>query len=379
MKSSAESSVANAASLARARALQAQDNGTPTFLWGAGGMLAGEFLRLCELHPALNLRAAVVRSKTPLSESQPHLADARATVSSEEAESALADSLAGGARAAVVLALPHGESSGLWKRLRAKLGSDAERAIVVDLAADYRISDPRLYASAYGAAHADMGEAENFVYGLPEYQREALQGATRCAAPGCFATAIQLATLPAAYAGLLDSERPWILNGITGSSGSGNAPKPGTHHPHRHGNLWAYSLDGHRHEAELTQALAWRGQVASLHMVAHSGPFARGIHLTAALPLNRSIDARKVRAIYAEAYGTEPFVEVLETGAPDIRRVAGSNRASLAVSVRGEVLTVALTLDNMVKGGAGQALQCLNLMLDYPETWGLARAGLGVC
>ena len=373
MKSTSEMGVA------REPARKKNERKTPMFLWGAGGMLAGEFLRLCEMHPALELRAAVVRSKTPLSESQPHLASEVETVSSDEAERALVDCLADGTRAALVLALPHGESPELWKRLRATLGRDASRVVVVDLAADYRLRDARLYESAYGAPHTDFSETEHFVYGLPEYQRDALVRASRCAAPGCFATAIQLATLPAAYAGFLDSERPWILHGITGSSGSGNAPKPGTHHPHRHGNLWAYSLDGHRHEAELAQSLAWRGQEAKLHLVAHSGPFARGIHLTAALPLNRTLDTEAVRAIYRESYAGEAFVEVLESGAPDIRRVAGSNRASLAVSVRDDVLTVALTLDNLVKGGAGQALQCLNLMLDYPESWGLSRSGLGVC
>ena len=358
---------------------QRVERATPLFVWGGGGMLAGEFLRLCELHPALQLHAAVVRSGTPLLQSQPQLANKLATSSSEEAERALAISLGEHERAAVVLALPHGESPALWKRLRSELGRAAERVVLVDLAADYRLRDERLYASAYGAAHADFAEVPHFAYGLPEYRRAALRKATRCAAPGCFATAIQLATLPAAYAGVLDSDRPWILQGITGSSGSGNAPKPGTHHPHRHGNLWAYSLDGHRHEAELAQALTWHGIEAKLQLVAHSGPFARGIHLTTALPLKRSVTQAALQAIYRNAYSGEAFVEVLEEGVPDIRRVAGSNRASIAVAVRDEVLTVLVTLDNLVKGGAGQALQCLNLMLDYPETWGLARSGLGVC
>ncbi len=371
MKAAIESDALHAATRA--------DRATALFVWGGGGMLAGEFLRLCELHPALKLQAVVVRSGTPLSESQPHLAIEMATSSSEEAERELADCLGHSERVAVVLALPHGESPALWKRMRTELGTAADRVRLVDLAADYRLHDARLYASAYGALHVDFAEAPHFTYGLPEFKRAALRKATRCAAPGCFATAIQLAALPAAYAGLLDSERPWILHGITGSSGSGNAPKPGTHHPHRHGNLWAYSLDGHRHEAELAQSLAWHGIEAKLHLVAHSGPFARGIHMTAALPLRRSINLVAVQAIYRDAFKGEAFVEVLEEGVPDLRRVVGSNRASIAVAVRDDVLTVLVTLDNLVKGGAGQALHCLNLMLDYPENWGLARSGLGVC
>jgi len=367
------------AQLRSSSGLSGTQRSTGLFLWGAGGMLAGEFLRLCELHPALDLRSAVARRGTPLSQSQPHLASDVATCSSEEAEAKLSECLDSGERAAVVLALPHGESPALWRRLRESLGEKAERAIVVDLAADYRLTDANLYTSAYGEPHADFAQVSEFAYGLPEFRRAQIRAATRCAAPGCFATAIQLASLPAAFAGLLDPRRAWILHGITGSSGSGNAPKPGTHHPHRHGNLWAYALEGHRHEAELAQALAWRGLEARPHLVAHSGPFARGIHLTAALPLRRAATSDEVLAIYRESFAGEAFVEVLEEGAPDIRRVAGSNRASLAISVRDEVLTVVLTLDNLVKGGAGQGLQCLNLMLDYPEAWGLSRSGLGVC
>ena len=116
-----------------------------------------------------------------------------------------------------------------------------------------------------------------------------------------------------------------------------------------------------------------------LHFVAHSGPFARGIHLTAALPLAAPIETAAAYEAFSEAYAGEPFVEVLEHGVPDLRSVAGSNRAALAVSVRGSVLTVVLTLDNLIKGGAGQALQCLNLALGLPETHGLPRSGLGVC
>ncbi|HTF88816.1 MAG TPA: N-acetyl-gamma-glutamyl-phosphate reductase [Planctomycetota bacterium] len=373
MKTTSETRSPQASDAAKSQA------STPLFVWGGGGMLAGEFLRLSEMHPALRLQAAVVRSGTPLSESQPHLASTIATSSSEEAERALRLCLEDNERAAVILALPHGESPALWKRLRAELGRAGDRVALVDLAADYRLRDAKLYESAYGEPHEDFAEVERFAYGLPEFKRAALRKSTRCAAPGCFATAIQLASLPAAYAGLLDTERAWILHGITGSSGSGNAPKPGTHHPHRHGNLWAYSLQGHRHEAELAQALGWHGIEAKLQLVAYSGPFARGIHMTAALPLRRQTAAADVLAIYRAAYANEPFVEVLEDGVPDIRRVAGSNSAAIAISVRDDVLTVLVTLDNLVKGGAGQALQCLNLMLDYPETWGLARSGLGVC
>jgi N-acetyl-gamma-glutamyl-phosphate reductase len=263
--------------------------------------------------------------------------------------------------------------------LRAALGRDFERLALVDLAADFRLRDPELYRSAYGHAHGASEELPGFAYGLPEMNRAAIQKSRRAAAPGCFATALQLAAWPAAKAGLLDARAPWQFFGVTGSSGSGAEPKPGTHHPHRHGNLWAYSLEGHRHEAELVQCLRALGQDPPLVFLPHSGPFARGIHLTAVLPLGRALSSAEASAVYQEALRGEPFVEVLSGRVPDLRSVAASNRAALGVHVRGSSLVVLAALDNVVKGGAGQALQCLNLILGFPETWGLPRVGLGVC
>ncbi len=350
----------------------------PTWVFGAKGMLAGELLRLLDLHPALALRGAVSRSEQRVSEAHSHVRTEVVTCSAEEARAALREVSKAGAPAAVFLALPHGESVATWRALQAELGEQAHALRVVDLAADFRLRDPARYAAAYGHAHAAPEELASFAYGLPEFHRAAIANSRRAAAPGCFATAMQLACVPAARAKLLDATRPWILHGITGSSGSGVEPKPGTHHPWRHGNMWAYALDGHRHEAELAQALENSGISAPLHFVAHSGPFARGIHMTCALPLARRVTTAEVRSIYAETFAGETFVEVLESKVPDLRSISASNRAQLAVSVRGEVLTVLCTLDNMVKGGAGQALQCMNLMLGFPEHWGLPRAGLGV-
>ena len=348
----------------------------PLVVVGAGGLLAGELFRLLEHHPALRLAAAVRRrASSSLREAHPHLGFDAPTLELDEALDVLALSLAEGP-AALVLALPHGESASTWLDLEAELGDAAESLTVVDLSADFRLSDAAAWRRWYGEEHPAPEELGRWAYGLPEWNREQVAESTRLAAPGCFATAMQLAVLPAARAGLLDLARPLVLHAITGSSGSGNEPKPGTHHPHRHGNLWAYGLEGHRHEAELRQAVPDAGPIV---FVPHSGPFARGIHLTAALPLLHELDDDDAFEVYSDAYVRAPFVEVLRRGAPDLRRVAGSNRASLAVKSREGVLTVLLTLDNIVKGGSGQALQCLNLALGLPETAGLPRAGLGVC
>jgi len=176
---------------------------------------------------------------------------------------------------------------------------------------------------------------------------------------------------------VLDAHSPWVYCALTGSSGSGAKPHAGTHHPHRHANLWSYAHEGHRHEAELGQALARLGVAPAVTFLPHSGPWARGIYLTAVLPLATELGADEARALYAQRYAGRPFVDVLAGGATDLRRVVGSNTAALAVRVRNGALVVELTLDNLVKGGAGQALQAMNLSAGLPEGLGLPRTGLG--
>ncbi len=350
----------------------------PFWLFGAGGMLAGEFLRLAAEHPGLSLAGGVTgEGGAALRELHPQLVDPGVSVDDSSALDAIARAVDAGTEPLLVLALPQGRAATLWGELRRGLGDRAERLRLVDLSADHRLADPELHARWYGeVARTDGGRG--FVYALPELARERIRGARRLAAPGCFATALQLAAVPAARAGILDAGRPWLFHAVTGSSGSGVKPLPTTHHPHRHANLRAYSIGGHRHEAELQQALRELGLDPPITFLPHSGPFARGIHLTAVLPLAQPLGPREATALFREAYVGEPFVEVLEGGVPDLRRVAGSNRASLGTAVREGQLLVWLTLDNLIKGGAGQALQGFNLMAGWPETTALPRIGWGV-
>lgn len=334
----------------------------PLWVFGSTGMLAGELLRLAADHPRLALAGAVSRDAgRSLAAVHPHLPD-HTTIDFAGATAALVQHLADpAARAVVVLGLPHGSSAAAWRDLRSALGDGAERVHLIDLGGDHRVGN---------------GE---FVYGLPELNGSDLPGATRIAAPGCFATALQLAAAPAAAHGIADAGRgPWTFSAVTGSSGSGNEPKATTHHPHRDGNLWAYAVGGHRHEPELAQELAKHGAAPPVVFLPHSGPFVRGIHLTAVLPLAAPTTTEAVHAAYAAHYDGQPFVEVLGDGVPDLRRVVGSNRACLAVQVRDDALVVLVTLDNLVKGGAGQALQALNVSLGLPQDTGLPRNGLGV-
>ncbi len=355
----------------------------PIWIAGASGLLAGELARLLEEHPGLELAGVISRhSNQSLRGLHPHLTSCLQTVDLDVAletlSKQLAAALTGGPTPGLFLGLPHGESAGFWKTVRSKLGAAAAELVVVDLSADYRLLDAALYEETYKLPHPDPTGSEGFVYGLPELWRGRILETNRVAAPGCFATALQLAVLPAASAGKLDPTQPWILHGVTGSSGSGIAPKTTTHHPFRDGNYKAYSPAGHRHEAELKQALAEFGIAPPLHFMPHSGPWSRGIHLTCALPLCGALDVSELQALYAEQYAGEPFIELLPAGSiPELRAVVGSNRVSIGLHVRDSVLNVLLTLDNTLKGGAGQALQCMNLLQGESETSGLARAGLG--
>lgn len=348
---------------------------TPLYIHGASGLLAGELMRLIEAHPEFTLSGAITRgSSGTVCDLHPHLTHAAPLLSKEEAVEALQVSLSQGP-CALILGLPHGESAAAWLTFEDALGDAAKELMVVDLSADFRLADPLKYAEVYGKEHPAPGLLDEWAYGLVEHNKDAIAGAKRVAAPGCFATAMQLACVPAAAAGLVTNDSPWLCNAVTGSSGSGVSATAGTHHPHRHGNFKGYARTGHRHEAELLQACPG----ATVQLMPHSGPFARGIHLTASMPLAEGATSADACATYANAYEGCDFVSFHAENVPELRAVVGSNRASLGLVERDGWLHVTCCIDNILKGGAGQALQALNLMAGFDETAGLPAAGLGVC
>jgi N-acetyl-gamma-glutamyl-phosphate reductase common form len=229
----------------------------------------------------------------------------------------------------------------------------------------------------YGPHH--LPEAlGTFACGLADVEGSALAGVRRIAVPGCFATAALLALYPLARH--LDAAADPVCWAATGSSGSGAAAKPTTHHPRRAHNLYAYSLTGHRHEAELEERLqAWCGPGAPrCSLLTHSAPIVRGIHATLRVRLARPLD--DALEVVREAYRGRPFVHVLDRP-PEVAAVVGTNHAHLGVAVRDsglEVLVLA-AIDNLVKGAAGQAVQGMNLALGLAETAGLEFPGLAPC
>jgi N-acetyl-gamma-glutamyl-phosphate reductase len=343
---------------------------------GSAGFAGGELLRLLLQHPEVTECVATSRSQggKPISDVHPALA----AVSDARFSGATPGEASRG-RDVVFLCLEHGESSRVVGEV-----FEAGPGLVVDLAADFRVRDPRLYEKYYGP-HAAPELVHRFTYGLADVAGCRLRGATAIAAPGCFATAAQLALYPLAFAGLDVSPS---LFAITGSSGAGVQPRPTTHHPMRANNLFAYSVLGHRHEAEMLES--WREWVgrpdATARLMTHSGPFVRGIYLTlhAFVPKPMSIRAGEPGTIAArwfrEAYADRPFVRVLDAP-PELTHAVGTNYALIHAveSESGDEIQVTVAIDNLVKGAGGQAVQAMNLALGLDERAGLTAAGIYPC
>jgi N-acetyl-gamma-glutamyl-phosphate reductase len=252
-------------------------------------------------------------------------------------------------------------------------------AKVVDMSGDFRLHDAAVYRRFYGAAHPHPELLGTFVYGLPELNRERIRAARAVASPGCFATTIELGLLPLARAGKLGGVVHVV--GMTGSSGSGVAPSAGTHHPTRAVNLKTYKVLEHQHTPEITEALAEAGaRELALRFVPVSAPLSRGILATSFVEVSASETADGLAALFAESYDREPFVRFVRDRLPEVAAVAGSNFAEVGFQL-GEAeggrrtLAVVSAADNLIKGGAGQAIQNMNLMLGLPETMSLEDPG----
>lgn len=330
---------------------------------GASGYVGGELVRRLARHPrvALVRLGAQSHAGRPIGEVHPALrgwALPPLEVPDWEAWAAACD--------VVFLALPHGvaaEAAGVLRRAGVR---------VIDLGPDFRLRDPARYAAVYGRPHpAPEGLAEA-VYGLTELARPALRGAGLVANPGCYPTAAALALRPLAAAGYLGG--PVVVDGKSGVSGAGRALREDLLAAEVDGNLRPYGVGVHRHEPEMAQILADLGAAVPVLFAPHLVPMPRGILVTAYAPLARPLGEAEAQALVEAAYEGEPFVRVLPPGAwPQTKATWGSNVVDVAVRVHpASGLVVAMAaLDNLGKGAAGQAVQNLNAMMGWPETWGL--------
>jgi N-acetyl-gamma-glutamyl-phosphate reductase len=338
---------------------------------GGSGYGGAEMIRRLLVHPEVELVrvASVDLVGEPLSAADPKLEGRSALVFED-----LPPEEAAAGVDVVLLGLPHKVAA---QKVPAIAALPAVK--VVDMSGDFRLKSAESYERYYGQRHPHPERLADFVYGLPELNRDAIRRARFVASPGCFATTIELGLLPLARAGLL--EGVVHVQGITGSSGSGAAAQATTHHPVRAGNLRAYKPLWHQHVPEIGETLAAAGaRDLQLRFVPVSAPLVRGILATAFVELPEEWTEERVRGLFEETYAGEPFVRVPRKRLPEVAAVSGSNFAEVGVTAGASwkgrrTLTVVSALDNLVKGGAGQAVQNMNLVLGLEESLSLEDSG----
>ena len=242
---------------------------------------------------------------------------------------------------------------------------------VIDLSADFRLTDTHVWESWYGVNHVAPELVTAAVYGLPEVNREAIRQAQLVACPGCYPTAVQLGFLPLLEAGLVDAGS-LVASCASGTSGAGRSAKVNLLLTESAETMKSYGVSGHRHLPEMEQGLARLTEdPVSLTFVPHLAPMVRGIHATLIATLTDQ--SANLRAVFKDRYACEPFITLTE-GAyePETRHVKGTNRCEIDVTrPPGDKVVVTVAIDNLVKGAAGQAIQAMNLMLSLDESTGL--------
>ncbi len=343
---------------------------------GATGFAGVEVVRLVLNHPQLRLAMATDRKAagTPISQVYPALAgatDLKLSLPEPDAIAAAAD--------IAFLAVPHTASLSLTPDLIARGVS------VIDLSADYRLRDPKIYEKWYETPHTSVDLLKDAVYGLPELFRPQLQdlaqklasgqGPVLVAAPGCYPTSTALAATPAIKAGLV-ADTLVISDCISGVTGAGRTPSARTHFCHSNESVEAYGVAKHRHTPEIEQTLSIiAGQPVDVVFTPHLAPLNRGLLSTVYLQAKPDVTAQDVQAAYEDFFADEPLVTMLPAGQmPQTGSVAGSARAQVGVALdarRRTTIVASCAIDNLGKGAASQAVQCANAVLGYPETTGL--------
>lgn len=275
----------------------------------------------------------------------------------------------------VFCALPHATTQKVVKSIMAA----APATRIVDLSADFRLADTAAYAKWYGHEHHAPELQRQAVYGLTEFYREAVKQARLVANPGCYTTCAQLALLPLIRAGSIEFDGI-IVDAKSGMTGAGRSARESMLFSEVSEGFHAYGVGHHRHMAELDQEFSKAaGQEVIVTFTPHLVPMNRGILSTIYVRARNETSAQSLHAILAEAYASEPFVHVLPFGeAPQTRHVRGSNMTFIGVApdrISGRAIVMS-TLDNLVKGASGQAIQNMNVMLGYPETMGLEQIAL---
>ena len=332
---------------------------------GGSGYTGGELLRLLLRHPKVEVAQVTSDSMAgkPIGRAHPNLRKVTDLTFTPHSDLEPCDLL--------FLAMPHGRSMGRMSDFLVRAGK------VIDLSADFRLKDPALYREYYGVEHPRPDLLAQSVYGLPELHRQAIRQATLVSGPGCIATAAILAIHPLAKAGLIDPER-LVVDAKTGSSAGGVDGGTASQHPERSGVMRIYAPAGHRHTAEIEQETG-----VKVALSCHAVEAVRGILATCHAFLQDSVTSKDLWRVYREAYHGEPFVRIVTEPAglyryPEPKILAGTNFCDVgfALDAHANRVVAVAALDNLMKGAAGTAVQCMNLVAGYPETMGLDFLGL---
>jgi N-acetyl-gamma-glutamyl-phosphate reductase len=272
----------------------------------------------------------------------------------------------------VLLAVPHTAAMSMVPELLSR------GLTVIDLSADFRLKDADVYEEWYGTAHSCSDLLTDAVYGLPEFDRTRLPGARLVACPGCYPTATALAAFPALESGVAIGTRI-VVDAKSGLSGAGRALSGTSHYVSADESMMPYKVGSHRHTPEMEQVLGLAaGHELSVMFTPHLMPLARGLLSTVYLDVEEGFTTEEAVELYHGRYHAEPFVHVHAAGSmPSTAEVKGTNRASIGLHVdeRTNTLVASCAIDNLGKGAAGQAIQCLNAVLGLPETTGLDTPG----
>lgn len=334
---------------------------------GASGYTGGEALRLLLAHPEVEVVQATSRSHLGeyVYQVHPNLRKQTTLKFSDPETLTPVDVL--------FLALPHGQAQHKIEYYTSLAGK------IVDLSADFRLRSAQAYQQWYGTPHAAPEWIDRFTYGLPELHRSELASAQYVSGVGCNATASNLALLPLVSAGLIQPEKPVIVEIKVGSSEGGAEGNPGSHHPERSSVIRTFSTSGHRHTAEVIQELGLQQVILTMTSV----DLVRGVLATAHAWLKPGTSDKDLWKAYRQVAAQNPFVRIVKEArgvyrVPEPKILAGSNYADLGFALdpdTGHVVSMC-AIDNLMKGAAGSAVQCMNLMCGFDETLGLEFMGL---
>jgi len=342
---------------------------TPVNIVGASGYAGGELIRLLLGRADVEIQGVSSESYAgkPVGRLHPNLRGATALKFRELRSLDAAD--------ITFLCLPHGEASERWDDLKQLADK------FIDLSADFRLTDGRAYEKYYGHPHPREPLLDQFVYGMPERMRDAIRESSFVACGGCNATAAILGLYPLFEAGLV-AEQSAIIEVKAGSSEAGRRVSATSHHPERSGSVRAFAPTGHRHTAEIAQLLG-NGQPATVHLSVSSVEMVRGAVATSHVFTTEPTTERDLWQIYRDAFKDEPFMRLVKESRgsyryPDPKLLAGTNFCDVGFALDPETgrVVVVSAIDNLMKGAAGQAVQCMNLMTGADETSGLTFVGL---